>query len=191
MSVFTEQLVPLQQGNVITLFALTNQAFQGLQKVAALNLQAVRSALAEGEVNWKEALSGQPPEAIVTRQINTAQLTAEKMLSYNRHLYEIASGTHAELLKVWQARHEQQNRDAQTLVDRLATSAPAGAEAAITVLKSAFPTASLAYETVRKAATQAIEVTQSNFAAMSAAASAAASKAGQQAPAQMSRAAKQ
>ncbi|BCG01634.1 hypothetical protein PPGU19_062020 (plasmid) [Paraburkholderia sp. PGU19] len=51
MSVFTEQLVPLQQGNVITLFALTNQAFQGLQKVVALNLQAVRSALAEGEVN--------------------------------------------------------------------------------------------------------------------------------------------
>jgi phasin family protein len=184
MSVFT-QLVTLQQGNVITLFALTNQAFQGLQKVAALNLQAVRSALAE--VNWKEALSGQPPEAIVTRQINTAQLTAEKMLSYNRHLYEIASGTHAELLKVWQARHEQQNRDAQTLVDSLARSAPAGAEAAITVLKSAFPTASLTYEAVRKAATQAIEVTQSNLAATGAAAS----KAGQQAPAQMSRAAKQ
>lgn len=176
MGVFTEQLVPLQQGNVITLFALTNQAFRGLQKVAALNLQAIRSALAEGEVNWKEALSGQPPEAIVTRQINTAQLTAEKMLSYNRHLYEIASGTHAELLKVWQARHEQQNRGA-----------PAGAEAAITVLKSAFSTASLTYETVCKAATQAIELTQSNRAATSAAAS----KAGQQAPAQKSRAAKQ
>ncbi|BCG01635.1 hypothetical protein PPGU19_062030 (plasmid) [Paraburkholderia sp. PGU19] len=119
------------------------------------------------------------------------QLAAEKMLSYNRHLYEIASGTQAELLKVSQARHEQQNRDAQTLVHSFATSAPAGAEAAITVLKSAFPTASLTYETVRKAVTQAFEVMQSNFAAMSAATSAAASKAGQQAPAQMSRAAKQ
>ncbi|AXF05485.1 TIGR01841 family phasin [Paraburkholderia hospita] len=187
MSVFTEQLVPLQQGNVITLFALTNQAFQGLQKVAALNLQALRSALAEGEVSWKEALSGQPTEAIVTSQINAMQVAAEKMLSYNRHLYEIASGTQAELLKVSQARHEQPNRDAQTLVDSFATSAPAGAEAAITVLKSAFSTASLTYETVRKAATQAIELTQSNLAATSAAAS----KAGQQAPAQMSRAAKQ
>jgi phasin family protein len=187
MNVFTpEQLVSAQQGNVTTLFALTNQAFEGFQKLVELNLQAAKSALAESEAGWQEALSGKAPGAFFTSQVGAAQPAAEKVLSYSRHLYEIASGTQAECLKIAQAQYEQQTRNAQTLVDDFARNAPAGSEAAVTALKSALSTASLTYETVRKAATQAIETAQGNFAATTAAAS----KAGQQAAAQASRAAK-
>jgi phasin family protein len=172
MSVFTpEQLVSAQRGNVTTLFALTNQAFHGFQKVIELNLQVVKSTLVEGEASWQEALSGKAPEALLTSQVNATQLVSEKVLSYSRHLYEIASGTQVEFLKVAQAQYEQHNRSAQTLVDGFAKNAPAGSEAAITALKSAYSTASLTYETVRKAATQAIELAQSNFAATTATAS--------------------
>ena len=71
----------------------------------------------------------------------------------NRHLHEIASGKQAEFLKLAQAQYEQHNRSAQSLVDSLAKNAPAGSEAAITALKSAYSTASLTYETVRKGVT--------------------------------------
>jgi phasin family protein len=188
MNVFTpEQLVSAQQGNVTTLFALTNQAFHGFQKLIELNLQVAKSTLAEGEASWQEALSGKAPEAFLTSPGNATQLVAEKVVSYSRHLHEISSGTQAEFLKVAQAQYEQHNRSAQSLVDGLAKNAPAGSEAAITALKSAYSTASLTYETVRKAATQAIEVAQNNFAATTATAS----KVSQQAAAQVSRAAKQ
>jgi phasin family protein len=188
MSVFTpEQLTSAQQGNVAALFALTNQAFLGIQKLSELNLQAVKSALAEGEANWQAALSGKTPETLFASQVNATQPVAEKVLSYSRHLYEIASSTQAELAKVLQTQYEQHNSNAQSLVEGFAKNAPAGSEAAVTALKSAFSTASLTYETVRKAATQAVEVAQSNFAA----ATATASKAGQLAAAQVSRAPKQ
>lgn len=188
MSAFTpEQLVSAQRGNATTLFALTNQAFHGFQKVIELNLQVTRSTLAEGEASWQDALSSNTPEALLTRQINATQLLTEKVLSYSRHLYEIASGTQAELLNVAQAQYEQHNRSAQTLVDGFAKNAPAGSEAAITALKSAYSTASLTYETVRKAATQAIGLAQSNFAATTATAS----KVSQQTAVQVSRGSKQ
>lgn len=188
MSVFApEQLVAAHRANIATLFALTNQAFQGFQKLVDLNLQVVRSTLAEGEENWQEALSGKTPVELLTRHANATQPAAGKALAYTRQLYDIASGTQAEFAKVAQAQYEQHRSNTQTLVDNFVRNAPAGAEVTTAALKSAFSAADTAYETVRKAAEQAIEVAKGNFAATAAAAS----KAGQQAAAQASRAAKQ
>ena len=45
MSVFApEQFVAIQQANVASLFALTNQAFQGFQRLVELNLQVAKWA---------------------------------------------------------------------------------------------------------------------------------------------------
>jgi phasin family protein len=132
LSAFTTEQLVSAQGNVTTLFALTNQAFQGFQKLIELNLLVATSTLVEGEASWQEALSSRGPEALLTSQVNATQLVAEKVLSYNRHLYEIASGTQAEFLKLAQAQYEQHNRSAQTLVDGFMKNAPAGSEAAIT-----------------------------------------------------------
>jgi phasin family protein len=94
MIAFTsEQFVSVQRGNVTTLFALTNRAFHGFQKVIELNLHVVTSTLVEGEAGWQEALSGNAPEALLTSPVNATQIVAEKVLSYTRHMYEIASGT--------------------------------------------------------------------------------------------------
>jgi phasin family protein len=170
-----------------TLFALTNQAFQGFQKLVDLNLQVVRSTLAEGEENCQQALSGKTPVELLTRHANATQPAAEKALAYTRHLYDIASDTQAEFAKVAHAQYEQHRSNAQTLVDNFVRNAPAGAEVTTAALKSAFSAADTACETVRKAAEQAIELAKGNFAT----ASPAASKASQQAAAHGTRVAKQ
>ncbi|MGB8416274.1 phasin family protein [Paraburkholderia sp.] len=188
MNVFVpEQLVAVHRANIATLFTLTNQAFQGFQKLVDLNMQVARSALAEGEENWQQALSGKTPVELLTRHANATQPAAGKALAYTRHLYDIASGTQAEFAKVAQAQYEQHRRNILTLVDNFVRNAPAGAEVTTAALKSAFSAGDTAYETVRKAAEQAIEVAKGNFAATAAAAS----KAGQQAAGQGTRAAKQ
>ncbi|MEZ0605686.1 phasin family protein [Paraburkholderia sp. IW21] len=188
MSVFTpEQLVATHQANLATLFAFTDQAFQGYQKLVELNLQAVRSTLAEGQENWQEALSGKTPVELFARQASQAQPVAEKALSYSRHLVDIASVTQVELAKVAQAQYEQHTRRTQALVDGLVRNAPGGTEVTTAVLNSAWLTAGLTWETARKAAAQAIEMVQGNLAATTAAAT----KAGQHAAAQGARATKQ
>jgi len=188
MSVFApEQLVATHRANMATLFVLTNQAFQGFQKLVDLNLQVVRSTLAEGEENCQQALSGKTPVELLTRHANATQPAAGKALAYTRHLYDIASDTQAEFAKVAHAQYEQHRSNAQTLVDNFVRNAPAGAEVTTAALKSAFSAADTACETVRKAAEQAIELAKGNFAT----ASPAASKASQQAAAHGTRVAKQ
>ena len=52
-----EQIAAAQKANFDTLFGLTNKAFEGVEKLVELNLQVVKSTLAESQENAQRALS--------------------------------------------------------------------------------------------------------------------------------------
>ncbi|CAB3789799.1 hypothetical protein LMG28688_02991 [Paraburkholderia caffeinitolerans] len=184
MSLLTpEQFAAAQKANLETLFGLTGKAFEGVEKLVELNLQAVRSNIAESQEHAQRALSAKDAQEFFAVQSSFAQPLAEKLLSYGRHVYEIASATQAEFAKVAEAHLEEQNRKVQSLVDNVAKNAPAGSETAVAVIKSAINAANTTYETVHKATKQAVELAESNFNAASAAASKAAAQASRSAAA--------
>ncbi|MEA3118894.1 MAG: hypothetical protein QOI13_2164 [Paraburkholderia sp.] len=187
MTILTpEQLAAAQKANLEALFGLTNKAFEGIEKLVELNLQVVKSTLAESQENAQRALSVKDAQELLAMQANVTQPMAEKMLSYGRHLYEIASATQAEFARVAEAQYEEQNRKVQAFVENIGKNAPAGSETAVAVMKSAISAANTTYETVHKATKQAVEIAESNFNA----AATAATKAAQQAASQASRAAR-
>jgi phasin family protein len=178
MTMFTpEQFAAANKAQFDTLFGLTNKAFEGFQKLIALNLQVVKSTLAEGQENVQRALSVKDAQELLALQASLAQPVAEKALSYGRHLYEITSSTQAEFARVAEAQYEEQSRKVQTLVDNVAKSAPAGSESAVALMKSAITAANTTYETVHKASKQAVEIAESNFNAAATAATKAATQA--------------
>jgi phasin family protein len=179
-----EQIAAANKAQFDTLFGLTNKAFEGMEKLLELNLQVVKSTLAESQENAQRVLSVKDAQELLALQANLAQPVAEKALSYGRHLYEIASSTQAEFARVAEAQFEDQNRKVQTLVENVAKNAPAGSETAVAVMKSAITAANTTYETIHKASKQAVEIAESNFNA----AATAATKAASQATAQASRA---
>src|SRR5580700_2473933 len=172
-----EQFAAAQKANLETLFGLTTKAFEGVEKLVELNLQVVKSTLAESQENAQRALSAKGPQELLALQASLAQPVAEKALSYGRHLYEIASATQAEFARVAESQYEEQNRKVQALVDNVAKNAPAGSETAVAVMKSAITAANTTYETVHKASKQAVEIAESNFNAAATAATKAASQA--------------
>jgi len=187
MSLLTpEQIAAAQKANLETLFGLTTKAFEGVEKLVELNLQVVKSTLAESQENAQRALSVKDAQEFFALQAGLTQPLSEKALSYGRHVYEIVSATQAEFARVAEAQYEEQNRKVQSLVENVAKNAPAGSETAVAVIKSAITAANTTYETVHKATKQAVEIAESNFNA----AATAASKAASQAAAQASRSTK-
>ncbi|TKC81719.1 phasin family protein [Trinickia terrae] len=172
-----EQFSAATKANLETLFGLTNKAFEGVEKLAELNLQVVKSTLAESQENAQRALSAKDAQEFLALQANVVQPLAEKALAYGRHLYEIASATQAEFARVAEAQYEEQNRKVQALVENVSKNAPAGSETAVAVMKSAITAANTTYETVQKATKQAIEIAESNFSAATTAATKAAEQA--------------
>jgi phasin family protein len=164
MSLLTpEQFTAAQKANLDTLFGLTNKAFEGFEKLVQLNQGVVKSTLAEIQEHAQKALSVKDPQELLALQASLTQPFAEKVLSYGRHVYEIATSTQAEFVKVAEARYEANSHRMQTLVDDIAKSAPTGSEAAFAVMQSAITAANTAYETVHQATQQAVEIAESNF----------------------------
>jgi phasin family protein len=158
-----EQFAATQKATLEALFGLTSKAVDSAVKLAELNIQTVRSNLAESQERAQSLLSATDPQGFFALQASFAQPATEKAIAYGRSVYDIVSATQSEFTRAAEAHVEQQQRAVQSFVDNAAKNAPAGSETAVAAIKSAFNAASTAYETVNKAAKQAVEIAQGNL----------------------------
>lgn len=158
-----EQLMASQKANMETLFGLTNKAFEGIEKLVELNVQASKAALAE-TANQTQALMGvKDAQELLALQAGLMQPLAEKTAAYSRHLYDIATGTTTEFGKALEGQAAEAQAKFMGLVDGAAKNAPAGSETAVAVMKSAVAAANNAFESVQKAVKQASDMAEANF----------------------------
>lgn len=172
-----EQLAAAHKANLETLFGLTSKAFEGVEKLVELNLQAVKASLAESASTAQKAFAVKDAQELLALQASLLQPAAEKALAYGRHVYEIQSATQAELTKAAEAQLADGSQKVQALFDNLAKNAPAGSESAVALAKSALSAANSAFDSVQKATKQAVEIAETNFAAATSVATKAAAQA--------------
>ena len=158
-----EQVMASHKANLETLFGLTSKAFEGVEKIVELNLTASKAALAEAGDHAKAVLSVKDAQELLALQSGLMQPLAEKTAAYNRHLYDIASGSVSEFSRAFEDQAGENQKKFMGLVDNAAKNAPAGTETAVAVMKSAVAAANNALESVQKAVKQATEVAESNF----------------------------
>ena len=172
-----EQVVAANKANVETLLGLSQKAFEGVEKFVELNLQVARTTLDESAEHAKAVLSVKDAQELLALNAGLLQPSAEKAAAYGRHVYEIASNTQAEVVKVAEAQVAEAQRKLLALVDTTVKNAPAGTENAAALMKSAFAAANNAFESVQKATKQAVGVAEANMQALTASAAKAAQQA--------------
>lgn len=165
-----EQIMASHKANIETLFGLTQKAFEGVEKLVELNVQATKAALAESANHTQAVLDVKDAQELLALQASLVQPLAEKTAAYSRHLYDIASAASADLSKTFEGQAAEAQKKFVGLVDSASQNAPAGSEAAVAVMKSAVTAASNAFESVQKAVKQASDMAESNFNTVSASA---------------------
>ena len=160
-----EQFTAAYQANLETLFALSQTAFSGVEKIVALNLNVAKANLQETAEKTRAMLSVRDPQELLTWNAQQLQPAAEKAVAYSRLMYDIATSTQAEFTKVAEAQLADANTKFVSMIDSAAKSAPAGSETAVAMMKSAVAAASSAYDSLSKATKQAVEMTEANVSA--------------------------
>ena len=158
-----EQLAVSQKANMDTLYGLTNKAFEGMEKLVELNLQATKAALTESAQHTQALLSVRDAQELLALQAGLFQPLAEKAAAYSRHLYDIASGTNAEFAQAFEGKVAESQAQFSALVENVAKNAPAGSATAVAMMKSAVAAATNAFDSVQKAVKQASDVAEANF----------------------------
>jgi phasin family protein len=171
MTLLSPEQVAAAKANFDAFFGLTGKVFEGVEKLAALNLQVIRSTLAEAQENMTKVPGTPEPQQWFALQAGFIGPFAEKSLSYGRQVFDIASTTQAEVTQLAQTQYERYNNRVQALVEEAARSSPAGSEAAIAAWKSAIAATTTLYETLQKTGQQAVQAVESNFDAVTATAS--------------------
>lgn len=162
-----DQMMSAHKANMQTLFGLTSQAFEGMERLIELNVQVAKTAMNEAAENSQAMLSVKDAQELMALQANLLQPAAEKIAAYNRHVYEITASTGAEVNRVVEATSAESQARFMAVADNAAKNAPAGTENAVALVKSAVAAANNAYESMNKAGKQAAQVADANFQAMS------------------------
>lgn len=126
-----QQLVDVQTAGTRQLFSFSSTAFEGFEKLAALNLQVFKATLAENQALAMKALSAGPDE-LVALATSLVKPTAEKFAAYSRHTREILSDVQGGLSSTVQSQVQQHQRDAKDFVENLTKHAATGNYVALT-----------------------------------------------------------
>ncbi|MDP1688501.1 phasin family protein, partial [Hydrogenophaga sp.] len=76
-----EQMIAAQKANIETIFGLTQKAFEGVEKLVELNVQATKAALSESANSTQALLSVKDAQELLTLQASLMQPLAEKTVA--------------------------------------------------------------------------------------------------------------
>ena len=149
--------------NFALFFAKTT--FDGVERMALLNLAASRSVFETAMSNMTALLGVKDVQALVKLQKELASPSIEKGVEYSRNVIAIAAETKDKLAKEVETKVAETNAQVSGLVEKALASAPAGSEVAVAAVKTAIKSANEAIEGMNKAAKQAAEVAEASVTA--------------------------
>jgi phasin family protein len=160
-----EQFTQVQKLTFETFQSVALKSLEGFEKLAELNMQAVKSSMEESAEQMRAMMTAKDPRALGDWSLAAAQPAADKMAAYAKHVYDIASGTGTEIARLVEKQLSEGNKQITASIDAMAKTAPAGSEGMVTLLKTAVSAANSAYEQVNKATKQAVEAAEANLVA--------------------------
>jgi phasin family protein len=160
-----DQVLAAYKAQIESLIEFSHKSFSNIEKIVELNISTLKSSLEESSEKVKELLAVKDVQELVAFNSALAQPAAEKVVAYNKHLYELANSASTEISKLVESQIADGNKRLASLVDAASKNAPAGSESAVALVKSALSAASTAYDTVSKAAKQVADITEANVSA--------------------------
>jgi phasin family protein len=171
-----EQLVELNKSSLDAAMQFARLSFDAAERLVALNLHVGRETLAEVAKQTRALTDVKDVQEYVAWRTQSAEVGAEKAMSYSKSLYEVAQHAQAEVSQLVETRMSDTNKQVGAALDKAMKSAPAGADVILAAVKSGVAATSAAMDTVTKAVKQVSSLTDAGFKA--AASNGAAPKAG-------------
>ncbi len=163
----TEMFAASNKAQLDVLAGLTSRAFEGLEQITALNLQAMKTSLAEAIETSRAALTATDAQALFSLQAGVLQPTAEKAAAYGRQIQAIVTAARTDIEKVAAEQFAGAQSQLLSAVEGIAKNAPEGSTGGLVLVKSAFAAANNALEGLQKASKQASNAAEASYTAFS------------------------
>ena len=154
----SEKLSTVSKASVETLANMANTAFGGIERLAALNLNAARTLLDDSAANTRALLDVKDVQSLVSLQTMMTQPGLQKATAYSRRVCRIAADTQGALSDAVEGQVCELSQSASQALDEAAKTAPPGSDLGVKAMRSVLVAANSAYDSMAKAAKQVTEM---------------------------------
>jgi len=158
-----EQLMAWNKAYLETAVRFAGIALDGAERMLEVQLQAAKSAFADGVEQAKLLSEVKNPQEFAQLKSTLVQPNLEKATSYVKSVYDAAAATQSEINKLIEEQVAEYNKNVVTGLDKMVKSAPAGSEIAVAAVKSAISAVNSTYDNLSKSAKQFAEMSQANI----------------------------
>ncbi len=155
-----------QRAAVAALVAVGNTALMSAERMAALNLHAVREAMVDFAQGTQRMLNVQSPREAVTLQSELAKPQVEKGVLYSRSLVEISTAAQEDAVQLIETQYNGFMASMNELAHQIAKATPAGSEVATAAIRSTMRSANEAFERFNDAVMRFTEVSEDSVSTM-------------------------
>lgn len=164
----TEQFAELNQANVAQATKLSALALENADKLAKINLQTAKSALAKGVENAQAVAAVKDVQQLVALNSTLAEASVQGALDYSKHLYELATEAQAKYTALIEESWAAYTKGAAAWVDQASKSAPAGSETAVAAFKQGMAASMAAFDQFKQSSQQVVNLADASMRAAAA-----------------------
>lgn len=165
-----EQLAAAQKANAEVLLALVRTAFNGVERLTALNIAASRDFFNNSVANTQQILGAKDANEAAKLNNELAKPNLDKWMEYSRSVYDLAAQIQKELTTVVEAQYSSFTKNASSAVEKASATAPVGGDVFAAAMKSMLDASTKAFDNMTAVTKQFTDIAEANIQAASSAA---------------------
>ena len=158
-----EQISAAQQANADVALAIVRAAFNGIERLTALNIAATRDFLSNSLSNTQQILSAKDAGSVAKLNGDLAQPNLEKLMEYSRNVFELTSELQKEVSSVIEAQYGTFAKNTAGIVEKATAGAPVGGDVFAAALKSVLKASNQAFEQLNSVSKQLTDIAEANL----------------------------
>lgn len=172
-----DQLAAAQKANAEVMMALLRTAFNGIERLTALNMAASREFLSNGVSSAQQLMAAKDANEVAKLNSELAKPGLDKWMEYSRSVYDLVSDMQKEVTSVMEAQYSSFTKNATTAVEKAKTAAPVGGDVFAATMQSMLEASNKAFDQMTSMAKQFTDIAEANMQAAGKAAAPAAKSA--------------
>ncbi len=158
-----EQLAAAQQANAEVMMALLRTAFNGVERLTALNMAASREFLQNTVASTQQLMAVKDPSEAVKLNSELAKPGVDKMIEYSRSLYDLVAEMQKEVTSVMEVQYSTFTKNAENAVANAKASSPVGGDLFAATMQSMLGASTKAFEQMTTMSKQLADIAESNL----------------------------
>lgn len=158
-----EQMSAAQKANAEVVMALMRTSFEGMQRLAELNMAATREFFNASVANANTLLSAKDINEVAQLNQSLSAPNLEKAMEYSRKVYDLVAQMQKDMTVVMESQYSQFSKTAASAIDKTKASTPVGGDVFAAAMNSMLDATNKAFGSMTAMAKQMSDLADANL----------------------------